>query len=188
MENRDQEGSRQEGSHQGGDQAPTMNRSFLIMGWVAVIGLLTLVAGQWEERQHNPNQQPITQLSVEGSPEVVLQRNRYGHYVTSGLINGEEVTLLLDTGATYVSVPENLADKLGLRKMARGQASTANGIVDTYLTRIEHLSIGGIEVYDVAASINPGMNHDTSILLGMSVLKNIEFTQRGDQLTLRLVD
>jgi aspartyl protease family protein len=98
------------------------------------------------------------------------------------------VTLLLDTGATYVSVPENLADRLGLRKMARGQASTANSIVDTYLTRIERLSIGGIEVYDVAASINPGMNHDASILLGMSVLKNIEFTQRGDQLTLRLVD
>ncbi len=188
MGNRDQEGSRQEVSNQEGGQAPTMSRSLLIVGWIAVIGLLTLVAGQWEERQLNPNQQPITQLSVEGSPEVVLQRNRYGHYVASGLINGQEVTLLLDTGATYVSVPENLADKLGLRKMARGQASTANGIVDTYLTRIERLSIGGIEVYDVAASINPGMNHDTSILLGMSVLKNIEFTQRGNQLTLRLVD
>lgn len=187
MVNRDQEGSRQEGSHQGGDQAPAMNRSFLILGWVAVIGLLTLVASQWEERQHNPNQQPLTQLSVEGSPEVVLQRNHYGHYVTSGLINGQEVTLLLDTGATYVAVPENMSEKLGLQKMARGQSSTANGIVDTYLTRIERLSIGGIEVHDVAASINPGMNHDTSILLGMSVLKNIEFTQRGDQLTLRLV-
>lgn len=166
---------------------PLLNRNFLIIGWIVVVGLLTLVASRWEERQHNPNQKPVTQLNTEGSSEVVLQRNRYGHYVTSGLINGQEVTLLLDTGATYVAVPENMAEKLGLRKMARGQSSTANGIVDTYLTRIERLSIGGIEVYDVAASINPGMNHDTSILLGMSVLKNIEFTQRGDQLTLKLV-
>ena len=166
---------------------PLLNRNFLIIGWIVVVGLLTLVASRWEERQHNPNQKPVTQLNTEGSSEVVLQRNRYGHYVTSGLINGHEVTLLLDTGATYVAVPENMAEKLGLRKMARGQSSTANGIVDTYLTRIERLSIGGIEVYDVAASINPGMNHDTSILLGMSVLKNIEFTQRGDQLTLKLV-
>lgn len=166
---------------------PIMKRSFLIVGWVVVIGLLTLVASRWEERQHNPNHQPVTQLNTEGSSEVVLQRNRYGHYVTSGLINGREVTLLLDTGATYVAVPENMAEKLGLRKMARGQSSTANGVVDTYLTRIERLSIGSIEIYDVAASINPGMNHDTSILLGMSVLKNIEFTQRGDQLALKLL-
>ena len=176
-----------ENNNQEGSSPPVMKQSFLIAGWVIVIGLLTLVASRWEERQHNPNQQPITQLNAEGSSEVVLQRNRYGHYVTSGLINGQEVTLLLDTGATYVAVPENMAEKLGLRKMARGQSSTANGIVDTYLTRIERLSIGGIEVYDVAASINPGMNHDTSILLGMSVLKNIEFTQRGDQLTLKLI-
>jgi aspartyl protease family protein len=174
-------------SKQTNNNPPLLNRNFLIIGWVVVIGLLTLVAAQWEERQHNPNQQPVTQLNTEGSSEVVLQRNRYGHYVTSGLINGQEVTLLLDTGATYVAVPENMAEKLGLRKMARGQSSTANGIVDTYLTRIERLSIGSIEVYDVTASINPGMNHDTSILLGMSVLKNIEFTQRGDQLTLKLL-
>ena len=166
---------------------PVMKRSFLIIGWIIVIGFLTLVASKWEERQYNPNQQPITQINELGVTELVLERNRYGHYVTSGLINGQEVTLLLDTGATYVAVPENMAEKLGLRKMARGQSSTANGIVDTYLTRIERLSVGGIEVYDVAASINPGMNHDTSILLGMSVLKNIEFTQRGDQLTLKLV-
>ena len=166
---------------------PRMSRNFLIIGWIIVIGLLTLVAAQWEEHQHNPNQQPITRTNGAGATELVLQRNRYGHYVVSGLINGQEVTLLLDTGATYVAVPENMAEKLGLKKMARGQSSTANGIVDTYPTRIERLSIGGIEVYDVAASINPGMNHDTSVLLGMSVLKNIEFTQRGDRLTLKLV-
>jgi aspartyl protease family protein len=174
-------------SKQKNTNPPLLSRKFLFIGWIIVIGLLTLVAGQWEERQHNPNQQPITQLSAEGSPEVVLQRNRYGHYVTSGLINGQEVTLLLDTGATYVAVPENMAEKLGLRKMARSQSSTANGVVETYLTRIERLNIGNIKLYDVAASINPGMNHGTSILLGMSVLKDIEFTQRGDQLTLKLV-
>lgn len=163
-----------------------MPRSFLIVGWIIVIGLLTLVAGRWEERQHNPNQQLVTQTNELGGTELVLKRNRYGHYVMPGLINGQNVTLLLDTGATYVAVPENMAETLGLKKMARGQSSTANGVVDTYLTRIERLSIGSIEIYDVAASINPGMNHDTSILLGMSVLKHIEFTQRGDQLTLKL--
>jgi aspartyl protease family protein len=39
-------------------------------------------------------------------------------------------------------------------------------------------------VRNVPASINPGM-HDMEILLGMSVLKHVEFTQRGDTLILR---
>ena len=36
----------------------------------------------------------------------------------------------------------------------------------------------------IGASINPGM-HDMDILLGMSVLKHVEFTQRGDTLILK---
>lgn len=167
------------------EQPPKLNRGMLLVGWLIVLGLLTLVFNQWQEQRLNPNQQPLTQLSASGQKEVVLQRNRYGHYVTSGLINGHDVTLLLDTGATTVAVPENLAGQLGLKKMARGTASTANGLAEIYYTRIDSLSIGDIELRDISASINPGMNHDGTVLLGMSVLKNIEFTQRGDQLTLR---
>jgi len=37
--------------------------------------------------------------------EVVLKRNRYGHYVANGSINGSQVEFLLDTGATAVAVP-----------------------------------------------------------------------------------
>lgn len=166
-------------------QPPKLNRSILVIGWLIVLGLLTVVFGQWQEKRLNPNRQPFTQLSASGQKEVVLQRNRHGHYVTSGLINGQDVTLLLDTGATTVAVPENLADRLGLKKMARGTASTANGLAEIYYTRINSLSIGEIELRDISATINPGMNHDSTVLLGMSALKNIEFTQRGEQLTLR---
>jgi len=37
----------------------------------------------------------------------------------------------------------------------------------------------------VRGHLNPGMR-DNQVLLGMSVLKQLEFTQRGDTLTLRV--
>jgi aspartyl protease family protein len=44
--------------------------------------------------------------------------------------------------------------------------------------------IGDIKLTNVSAHINPSMDFD-EILLGMSALKQIEFTQRGDTLILR---
>jgi len=46
--------------------------------------------------------------------------------------------------------------------------------------------IGAIVLRGVRASINPAMQGNT-VLLGMSALQHIEFTQRGDSLTLRYI-
>lgn len=155
----------------------------IIVAWIMVLGLFTLYFGGVLDRQHNPNQSVQTRISGEGLAEVVLQRNKFGHYVTSGEVNGYPVEFMLDTGATDVAIPARLADKLGLK---RGQATkyrTANGIVTGYRTRLDSVSIGPINLTGVSASINPGMN-DMDILLGMSVLKQVEFRQRGDTLIL----
>jgi aspartyl protease family protein len=49
---------------------------------------------------------------------------------------------------------------------------------------LDRVAVDGIELENVRAIINP--NDDTDvILLGMSFLKKIEFTQRGDVLILR---
>ncbi|HSJ49577.1 MAG TPA: retroviral-like aspartic protease family protein, partial [Gammaproteobacteria bacterium] len=53
-----------------------------------------------------------------------------------------------------------------------------------HATRLDELRIGDIVLRDVRASINPAVD-DIGILLGMSVLKQLEFTQRGDILILR---
>ena len=50
--------------------------------------------------------------------------------------------------------------------------------------RIVRLRQGDIALRDVRASITPGLLMD-EVLLGMSFLKHIEFTQRGDTLILR---
>jgi aspartyl protease family protein len=114
----------------------------------------------------------------------VLKRNHFGHYVTSGTVNGDPVEFLLDTGASDVAIPADLADRLGLKRGPPVQYQTANGTITAYRTTIDSVAIGPMVVRNVPASINPGM-HDMEILLGMSVLKHVEFTQRGDTLILR---
>jgi aspartyl protease family protein len=155
----------------------------LIAFWLTGLVLLTIFFSNVLEKQRNPNQSPQSSMNGQ-NVEVKLKRNRMGHYVATGLINGQTVTFLLDTGATNVSVPAHLARGLGLSAGQAYMASTANGNVTVYQTKINKLDLGSITLNDVNASINPGMQND-EVLLGMSVLKHLEFTQRGDWLILR---
>lgn len=129
-------------------------------------------------------QHPNRQLQIASGGELVLKRNRDGHYVFPGTINGQPVTFLLDTGATLVSVPAHLGHALGLEAGPAQPSVTANGTVMTRLTRVAALAFGPFEIRDVPASLNPGMAGD-QVLLGMSVLKHLEFTQRGATLVIR---
>ena len=83
-----------------------------------------------------------------------------------------------------LAVPAHLSDELGLKAGAYLQSVTANGTVTTRATRIEALAFGPFDLRRVPASLNPGMTGN-EVLLGMSVLKHLEFTQRGDTLVLR---
>lgn len=161
-----------------------LGRHMLIIGWIIGLGLLVLLFSDFLDHQFNPNQNVQTRLDSSGKGVVELLRNRHGHYVTQGHINGVPVIFMLDTGATLVSIPETIANKLDLERGPEHYASTANGTIKVYSTRLDRVGIGAIELHDIAADINPHMSSD-AILLGMSFLKKLELTQRGDILTLR---
>ena len=161
----------------------SMGAGMFTLAWLVLGGLLVFAFSDILDRQRNPNQSVQT-LHSAGGREVVLQRNRYGHYVTDGFINEQPVVFLLDTGATGVAVPARTARRLGLRRGRAYQARTANGIAVSYSTLLESVSVGEIRLTNVIAGISPGLATD-EILLGMSFLKHIEFTQRGDTLILR---
>jgi aspartyl protease family protein len=145
-----------------------------------VLGMFYLYFEHSLQARNNPN----SQLQIAPGTELVLKRNSDGHYVFPGMINGRPVSFLLDTGATLVSVPADLADTLRLDAGAPQQSITANGTVGTRATRIDTLAFGPFVLRSVPASLNPGMAGD-QVLLGMSVLKHLDFTQRGDTLVLR---
>ena len=153
------------------------------LAWMVLIVLGVVFFGDILDKQHNPNQSLHTSYG-EGIKEVVLQRNKYGHYVTSGEINGQPVTFILDTGASGVAIPDAVARRLGLSRGRAFSTQTANGISTSYAANLELVSVGGITLKDVQAAISPGLQME-QVLLGMSFLKHIEFTQRGDSLILR---
>jgi aspartyl protease family protein len=162
-----------------------LGQIMLMVSFALGLGLLTYFFQDVLEKQDNPNQALASQINNDGSVSVVLERNRQGHYVLDGQINGVTARFLLDTGATDVVVPAALAETIGLIPGARSMAGTANGNIVVFNTRIDTLEVGDIHLRDISASINPAMSGDT-VLLGMSALKRIEFTQSGNRLTLRL--
>lgn len=152
-----------------------------------VLALLVLTWGfnGYLERQRNPNRELRSTLTGEFI-EIVLLRNRYGHYHATGQINGLEVEFLVDTGATQVAIPDKLARKLGLERGSPVPVQTANGTAQAFPTRLASVSIGPIVLHQVRALITPGME-GAEVLLGMSVLKTLELVQRGEELTLRQI-
>ena len=154
------------------------------MAWGVLFILLVMFFDDWLSDKHNPNQRPASESNAAGQIEVVLQANRQHHYVVNGLINGRDVVFLLDTGATDVVIPQLIAEKIGLKAGRKNFAKTANGSVTVYSTQLDSITIGEIELNNIKASINPAMDIE-AVLLGMSALRQIEFTQRGNTLILR---
>lgn len=167
-----------------GQGLSSWGRKMTYAAWGLALVMLTWLFQGMLDHQENPNSNPESRVSAQGLREVVLQRNRAGHYVADGRINGEPATFLLDTGATDVALPESLAERLGLKPLAYGQSQTAAGRVSTWTTRLDRVSLGAIELNDVRASVLPSMEGD-GVLLGMSFLKHLELIQRGETLILR---
>jgi len=160
-----------------------LGTAFIWGGWIIFFIVLALVFQRYLDGEYNPNRELETRRT-DAYEEIVLRRNRQGHYLLNGQINGKTVTFLVDTGATTTSLPLSWAKPLGLPIGPRFQVSTANGTADAYLTTIDSLKLGDIEFRDIKASLNPGLDDDQA-LLGMNVIKRMDLLQRGDLMVLR---
>jgi aspartyl protease family protein len=121
--------------------------------------------------------------SEETSARVDIPRDPSGNYFTMGQINNTAVRLLVDTGASTVVIPAGLAKRMGLQQGKSQSFKTGGGPVPHYLTQLDSLVIGPIQIRDVPAAINPSMNEDF-VLLGMSALELLHWSQKEGQLTL----
>ncbi len=155
-----------------------------IAAWAGVLWLLVVVFGELLEQQYNPNQH-INYSTSQAGVAITLDQNRQGHYILSGTINRQPVTFLLDTGATSVSIPAQVAAKLNLPIGQQYPVQTANGVVYVTDTMVDTLTLGPVALQNIRANINPGMQSD-KILLGMNVLKDLELLQRNNQLTIKV--
>ena len=123
-----------------------------VAAWLIFLAILFGLFDYLVSQHNNPNPNILTPVNG-AQKEIILKRNRYGHYVTNGSINNHDVIFLLDTGATEVAIPERLADKIGLRKGREFVVKTANGNVRAYRTHLDSVAIGDIYRYDLNATI-----------------------------------
>lgn len=159
-----------------------VGKMMMIIAWLLGMFLAVKFFAGWEERQINPNQSPGSSYGA-NYVEVTLDSGRGEHYSATGKINGQTVNFVVDTGATSVALSEQLANQLQLKKLMPVELSTANGIVQGWITRLDAVSLGAIELHNVSATISPNMDND--VLLGMSFLRYLDFIHRNNQLILR---
>ena len=127
---------------------------------------------------------PVSVGSRTGGRRVVLMADARGHFINTGMINGTRMQYMVDTGASTVAIGKPDADRMGLQ-YTKGQAvqmSTANGVAQGWLIRLDSVRIGDVEVYGVEAVVTPqGMPY---VLLGNSLLGAFQMTRTNDQLVL----
>jgi aspartyl protease family protein len=75
---------------------------------------------------------------VDGTGTVVIDRSYDQHFYVAGSINGHPVTFMVDTGASVVSVSEDLAGKIGSGEERPPHSTrSADGLrVGWFLTRV----------------------------------------------------
>lgn len=123
-----------------------------------------------------------------GDGTLVLNADLRGHYVAHAQIEGLRVRVLVDTGASFVALSYEDAQKAGIKVEARDftlRMSTANGLAAAAPVRLREVRLGDIVVRDVQAIVCPKGALGTS-LLGMSFLKRLgKFEVSQGRLTLR---
>lgn len=117
--------------------------------------------------------------------QTVLSATAEGHFVTLGQINGMPIRLLVDTGATMVSLGAGDARRLGLdlSAAATGTVQTAAGPAVAHRVRLDSVTVGGITMQGVDALV---LGNDLPVaLLGMSFLSRTDMQREGSTLTLK---
>ncbi len=117
----------------------------------------------------------------------ILKDSRSAGYFVDGLINGQPVRFLVDTGATSIAMSESQAARLGIAHRVEGTrigVGTASGDAVGHRITLRAVSVGGVRMNDVKAVVIDG-DSPRHVLLGMNVLTRFEIDQRENLLILR---
>lgn len=113
---------------------------------------------------------------------VTLTADARGHYFAPVEINGRVTTMMVDTGASSVSLSADDVRKLGVMVPANApkvQISTANGVVTATTLTLPEVRLDTITVRNVEATLLPDGVRSIS-LLGMSFMSKLSSFQVAD--------
>lgn len=115
-------------------------------------------------------------------------RDNRGHFNFKARLNGRNVKVLVDTGASSVAINRSTARRIGIRLKPtdfKYTANTANGQTKFARATIKEIRIDGVMVRNVKAAVLDDRSLSDT-LLGMSFLGKLSsFEIKGRTLTLR---
>ena len=116
---------------------------------------------------------------------VSLYADSLGHFTGNLSINGASLKYLVDTGASTVALNSGDAKfaKIDYEKGEKAQASTANGVVEVYVVKLNTLKIGTITLNNIEATVHEG-GAPSVVLLGMSALNKLDMKRDNSIMTL----
>jgi len=157
--------------------------------WVAIFFALVLgysyrqdFAGVWSRVAGEINPAMAEQRSP---TELVLRKASDGHFYAAVEVNGKEIRMLADTGASTVVLSEADARAAGIDTDGLAfdlTVSTANGEASAARVKLGELRVGSIVRRNVTAAVTRGLSGS---LLGMSFFSTLSrFDMSRDELVL----
>ena len=116
---------------------------------------------------------------------VTIARDAMLQYQTSASINGRSVRVLVDTGANVVAMSAVQARALGIDYSAGipSKVETASGLISAHMITLRSVTVGGIKVENVRASVVEG-DFPATVLLGMTYLQHVKMQENNGVLSL----
>ncbi|HYD14101.1 MAG TPA: TIGR02281 family clan AA aspartic protease [Allosphingosinicella sp.] len=113
-----------------------------------------------------------------------LRRGPDGHFYADAQVNGATIRFMVDTGASWVVLRAEDAQRAGIQLPAeRSLAMGVGGPVEVVPVTLERIAIGGIEARGVQAAVAEELPVS---LLGQSYLSRLGSVEiRGDTMVLR---
>ncbi|WP_417675404.1 retropepsin-like aspartic protease family protein [Roseibium sp.] len=143
---------------------------------LAVAPLAPKLMENWHAGNAQPEQVADSEDAGTGSKTFEIPMARNGQYVTEARLNGRDVTMLVDTGASAIVLPEGIARDIGIFLQPSDYTKpvkTANGIAKAATATLRELRLGPIRLKDVDVMVlEEGLL--TTPLLGMSALGRLE--------------
>lgn len=159
--------------------------------WTGVIAVLALGYAYRTDLAQVPQRLQLafnvgTPVTV-GERTLVVPQGEDGHYVVDGLVNGQRVRFMVDTGATETVLSPADARRLGIPVDTLNygyESETANGKGYSAAYDATSLEVGAIRLEGFRVMVNKAPMSGS--LLGMSFLKRLEaFEFRDRQLILK---
>jgi aspartyl protease family protein len=124
-------------------------------------------------------------LSAPPSNTIVYTANERGHVLLDAAVNGAPVRMLVDTGASLVTLTPTDARAAGINPASlafSGHVQTANGTARMAPVTLREIRVGQLSIYDLPAAVLENLNVS---LLGMSFLSRLQgYEMRDGKLTI----